>query len=144
MSEKTKLEELQERRASQREAKKVAEREQFEKDYEKLIELEMEHDVVRAVKVDFFVADLPTRAFMRAPNRAEYKRYRDLVNKAAAKKDAGAVTEAADQLAKACWIYPTEKETREAMLDSFPGLLASIAHEATQLAEGKAEEEGKD
>lgn len=139
----SKIEEIQKRRAERRQQHTEAEAEQFEKDLEALEKLELEHDSIVGVKVRF-VPGQPTRAFLRAPTSAEYRRYRDLVGKAAVKKNVTGQTEAQDQLAKACWVYPTEPKDREAMLEEFPGLLASIVIEAAKLAEGKAEEEGKD
>lgn len=143
MSEKTKLEQLQEQREKQRADRGKQEAAQFEKDFEALVGLEVEHDRVAAVKVTF-VPGLPTRAFLRAPTRLEYQRYRDMVGRAVEKKNIKAQSEAQDQLAKSCWVYPSEAKERDAMLEAFPGLLASIVLEATKLAEGKAEEEGKD
>lgn len=142
MSELT-IEQLQELRAKNREERESAEKEQFRKDLAALVDLESAHDRVASVKVRF-VPGHPTRAFLRAPSRAEYQRYRDTYAKAAEKKNTKAQTDAMDQLAKTCWVYPLEQKDRDAMLEEFPGLLASILIEATKLAEGKAEEEGKD
>jgi hypothetical protein len=63
-----------------------AEEAQYEKDLGALIALEDEHGSIASVKVSRFVAGQPTRAFLRTPNAAEYKRYKDLVFRAAADK----------------------------------------------------------
>lgn len=145
MDPRKRIEELMERRDSRRAALAEKEAEQLVVDLEALEKLESELDVrVRAVVVSY-QSGFPTRAFVRTPGPSEYKRYKDTVQRAvSSKNDSGTgVGKALDQLARACWIYPTEQVDRDAMLAAFPGILGSIATVATELGEGKAEEEGK-
>lgn len=139
-----KIEEIQKRRAEKREAKEKAEKEQFVTDLEALESLEDEFGKIVSVKLDFSEG-FPTRVFLRAPKRAEYQRYRDLVGKATQQKNTKGVTEAQDQFAKSVWVYPAQadQQAREALLEKFPGVLGNILLEALKLAEGKAEAEGK-
>ncbi len=66
------------------------------------------------------------------------------------KKSTKLAGDAVELLAKACWVHPKPNENgdkmseaQEAMLDTFPGLLNTLAIAAAALAEGK-EETGKD
>lgn len=140
-----KIEEMLKARAEKRDALKKMEEEQFARDLEALMQLEEEYGYgnIVGVKVNF-TPGLPTRAFLRVPDRAQYQKYRDNGTKAVGQKNTKGHTDALDVLAKSCWAYPKEHEAKEAMLEATPGLLASIGHEAIKLAEGKAEEEGKD
>lgn len=130
------------------EAKRVeraaAEEAQYEKDLEARLELEDEHGTVAAVKVSRFAPGQPTRAYLRTPNSAEYKRYKaQMFAAAGSKKSAMSPQQIQEQLAEACWIYPASKEAKAAMLEAFPGLLTPLSMAAAALAEGTAEEEGK-
>lgn len=137
------IEEIEARRAKRKAEQEEAEKAQYEVDLEALDALEAEHGVIAAVRVTRFVKGHPTRAFLKTPTQAQYKRYVDQVAKAHAKDNKKAVRDAQELLAKSCWVYPKEEKEREAMLDAFPGILTSIAISATALAEGRAEEEGK-
>jgi hypothetical protein len=134
--------EAQERRAKKHAEQKSAATDQFAKDIEALEVLEEEHGRIASVKVESFRPGLPTRVFIRTPKPAEYKRYRDMVEKAV-KKDTKR-SEVGDQLARACWVYPGSKDEQDQMLEASPGLLVSILLQATALAEGAAVDEGKD
>ena len=141
----SKVEELEAKLAAKRADRAKAEEAQYEKDLGALIELEDEHGSIASVKVSRFVAGQPTRAFLRTPNAAEYKRYKDLVFRAAADKRAATSAQAAqEQLARSCWVYPAGDAAQVAMLEAFPGLLTPLSMAAAALAEGKAEEVGKD
>lgn len=135
------IEELEARRAARRAEREQAEREQYAQDLEALEALEDEHGTVAAVKVAMFTPGFPTRAFIKTPTNAQYKRYVDQVGKAVEKKNQKSQREAQEILAKSCWIYPKEEADRAAMLEKFPGLLTTIALAGAALAEGKAEEE---
>lgn len=142
MSEKTdKLEaELEKLRAS----KAKAEETQYEADLEARLELEQEHEAIAAVKVARFISGQPTQAYVRTPSSAEYRRFRTLVHKAVGQKNPSAQAEASEQLARSCWVYPKTDEGRNAMLAAFPGILTPLANAAAALAQGNAEDVGKD
>lgn len=140
---KSKLEEIQERRTERAKAEAAAAEAQLVTDLEALEVLEEEHGVIAAVKVARFREGHPTRAFLRTPKPAEYKRYVDSVSKSYEKKNQRGQRDAQEILAKSCWVYPEDDKAKDAMLEAFPGLLTSIAIAAAALAEGKQEEEGK-
>lgn len=144
MSEKLTIEQLEERRAERKKVHADAEAEQFATDLAALDALEIEHGdgTIGAVKVQFKKGH-PTRAFFKTPTKMQYDRYRKQIQKAVEKKNLSAQYEAQELLAKSCWIYPVEQEAKDEMIDSFPGLYASMAIGAASLAEGRNEEEGK-
>lgn len=144
----TRIEELEAKLEAKRVERAAAEATQYEADLEARIALEDEHGTIAAVKVSRFVPGQPTRAYLRTPTRVEYKRYKDQVYTAASAKSAGrkpatSMQEAQEMLAMACWVYPESKESKDSMLDAFPGLLSPLTITATGLAEGAAEDEGK-
>lgn len=136
------IEEMEARLAEKREARAKAEEAQYERDLEARMGLEDEHGTVAAVRV-LFKAPHPTRAFLKTPTAAQYKRYVDQIGKAVEKKNQKSQREAQEMLARSCWVYPADEKDRDAMLEEFPGLLTSIAIVAASLAEGKSEDEGK-
>ena len=138
-----KIEELEQLRAANKEAREAAEKEQYAKDLEALCKLEEEHETIASVKVARFRKGQPTRALLRTPDTIEYKRYVDQIGRAVDKKNTNAMRAAQELLANACWVYPKSPEEKKEMLEAFPGLLTSIALAAAALAEGKSEEEGK-
>jgi hypothetical protein len=115
-------------------------------DLEAEVALTIEHGTVAGVKVARFVPGHPVRAFVRTPTSPEYKRYKDLIFRAANEKKGAAMSgkAAQEQLARACWVYPASDEAKDAMLEAFPGLLTPISQAATSLAEGQTEDTGKD
>lgn len=137
---KTKIEELEEKLAASRTARALAETEQYAKDLEARIALEDQYGNIAAVQVARFTPGQPTRAYLKTPTGPQYKKYKDLIYRAAGRKDSGAQQDAAEGLARACWVYPA-KEQQEAMLEAFPGLLTPLANAAAALAEGKSEDE---
>jgi hypothetical protein len=140
----SKIEELEAKRAEKLAARAKAEEAQYEKDLEARIRLEDEHGTLAGVKVVGFVPGQPTHAFVKAPLPAQYKRYKDLVQRAGdEKRGATKRADAIDQLAQDAWIYPESAEERAAMLERFPGILTPIFVAAVRLAEGKNEDEGK-
>ncbi len=140
----SRAEELEAKLEAKRAERAKAEEAQYEKDLEARIALEEEHGTIAAVKVSRHVAGQPTRAYLRTPTSAEYKRYKaQLFALAGGKKCALSPQGVQEQLAESCWIYPAGKEAQAAMLEAFPGLLSPLSQAATALAEGAAEEEGK-
>lgn len=138
------VEEMEALLASRKADREKAKADQYAKDLEAYAALDEEHGGgVARVCVSVFKQGQPTFAVLRMPSGVEYKRYVDQVNRAAEKKNVKATRDAAELLAKACWVYPKEKEAQESMLEEFPGLLTSMAIAASSLAEGKAEDEGK-
>ncbi len=142
---KTKLEELEELREKKLEERAKAETAQYEKDLEARIRLEDDHGVLAAVRVVPYKPGLPTRAYVKTPSAAHYKRFTDLVNRAGDdKKSHGKKHDAIEQLARAAWVYPEAEEDRERMFEAMPGILNSIASAAATLAQGQNDEAGKD
>lgn len=139
----TRIEELEAKLEVSRAARAKAEDEQYEVDLEARIALEEEHGTIAAVKVSRFTPGQPTRAFLRTPTGSEYKRYKTQIHKAVDKKNITSQQEAADLLARSCWVYPATDDAKVAMLDAFPGLLTPLSMAAAALAEGKTEDEGK-
>lgn len=136
--------ELEAKLEAKRAERAQAEEAQYEKDLEARIQLEDEHGTIAAVKVSRFVAGQPTRAYLRTPNSAEYKRYKaQMFAVAANKKSPLSPQQIQEQLAEACWVYPAAKDAKAAMLEAFPGLLTPLSMAAAALAEGTAEDEGK-
>lgn len=140
----TKVEELEQRREERREALRQKRDEQLVKDLEAAEKLEEEHGFVAGVSVTRFVEGHAARAFVKAPEPAQYKRYRDNVGKGVQKENAKHVREAQDELANACWVYPLTPEERNAMAEEHAGIRTQIALAAIRLAEGRQVEEGKD
>lgn len=143
----SKVEELEAKLAARRAARAKAEEAQYEKDLEARIELEDEHGSIASVSVARFVDGHPTMALVRTPSSGEYKRYKAQMFRAAHDGKKGApVGQAAAQelLARACWVWPASEEARDAMAEAFPGILTPISQAAAALAEGKAEDTGKD
>lgn len=141
----SKVEELEAKLQAKRAERAKAEEAQYEIDLQARLDLEEEHENLSSVQVPRFTPGQPTRAYVRTPNAAEYKRYKDLTYKAV--RDPKATTSiqgAQEQLARACWVYPGTKEAQDSMLAAFPGLLTPLSSQAVALAEGKGEDEGKD
>lgn len=140
----SKVDELEKQLQDRRDARAKLEVEQYEKDLQARLDAEDEHGTVAAIKVARYLPGQPTCAYVRTPQPAEYKRFKQQIMRAGEDKGKAKRTEdAIDLLAKACWIYPVEEEDRDAMLDAFPGLLTPISAAAAALAEGKSEDEGK-
>lgn len=137
------LQAIEDRLERKREEKAKAERAQRIIDLQAREKLEEEHDAISAVKVARHVAGQPTMAFIRTPSPGEYKRYRDTTAKSATSKNTKSQNDAADLLARACWVYPADRDAQDAMLEAYPGLLVSLTIAAQKLAEGNAVDEGK-
>lgn len=119
---------------------------QRETDLEALDALEVEYgdSNVAAVHLpaDRWVPDLPTLAVARCPKPAEVKRYRDTTAKAHGSGDIRAVTDAAEQIASTCLVYP-EKDTYERLREARPGIHVQLGRFAIDLVMGSSEEQGK-
>jgi hypothetical protein len=134
---------LEKRRAEREEASAKARAEQRLLDEEAYEDLKDEH-AVASVSTSRFVEGQPTMAIVRMPTPSEYKRYVDQIGANVAKKSTKGQRDAQELLANSCWVYPREVEARKAMLEVFPGLLTPLSMAAAKLAEGNAEEEGKE
>lgn len=132
-----------ERRTKSAEAELAAREEQFADDIEaiEVLEHELGARIHYSKQVRNFTPGLPVVVGVRAPEPAEYKRMFSGVNKNGASGDAK--VQALLQLAGVCWVYPAEKEKREAMVEANAGLLASVGNFANTLAEVELREEGK-
>jgi hypothetical protein len=96
--------------------------------------------VHHSAQVRQYVRGLPVVVGVRAPDAAEYKRFFQQVQRAG---NADAKIAAHALLAEACWVYPEDKPTRDAMLAANGGLLASVGNFAAALAEVELKEQGK-
>ncbi len=140
----SKVAELEAKRAKLQAERAAAEEAQYEVDLEARIELEELHGIVAHVKVARFRPGQPTHAYLRTPTRDEYKRFKaQIFASSSGKKGAVSPQVASEMLATACWIYPSEKDAQDAMLDAFPGLLTPMSSAAAGLAQGEEETEGK-
>ena len=140
----SRIEELEKKLADKRAERAKAEEAQYELDLEARLALEDEHGTIAAVKVARFAPGQPTCAYLRVPTGPEYKRYKDQIHYAVEAKSVPKQQNAAETLAKSCWVYPSTDEAKKAMLDAFPGLLSPLANAAAALAEGKSERLGKE
>lgn len=137
----TRLEGLEAKLEERRIARNAARDEQKAVDLEAKFALLDEFDTLATVEATGFKPGVSVLAFVRAPNAAEYKRYKDQLFRAADKKSAMASKDAGELMARACWVYPPVGEAQSAMLEAFAGLVSSISAAAIALAEGKVEEE---
>ncbi len=138
----SKIEEIEARRAARRAATDEKRTEQEEKDLEAIEALEVKNDEpLKTMSAAGFVPGLPVRVGFKAPSAEYYKRFCQQVRRAGSNLEARG--SAQDLLGASCWVYPEDKATRDSMLAAFPGILVSVALEATKLAELTAEDEGK-
>lgn len=137
----TKIEELEKKRADVLAARAKAEEAQYEKDLEARFALEDEHGPCAEIKMPVYKGGQPTRAYVRTPAPAEYRRFKDIVQRN--EKNASKQAEAGEQLARSAWVYPAGDEAKASMLDAYPGLLTIITVAAAELAQGARVDEGK-
>lgn len=139
------LEDIEKKRAARRSAHDSARQEQETADLAAIDALEEASGApLHTMTANAFKPGIPVRAAFRAPTAAEYKRYCDLVGRAATKGDSDARKKAQEQLAASCLVYPAaDSDARKAMLEELPGVLISVALEAAKVAELRAEDEGK-
>lgn len=95
-----------------------------------------------SAEVKQYVQGLPVVVGVRAPEPAEHKRLVSMVNKNGSNADAK--VSAVATLAQSCWVYPEDKETRDAMIEANAGLLSSVGNFAYSLGEVELKAEGKD
>jgi hypothetical protein len=126
--------ELEARRATRKETTAKAREEQYVKDLERVDEIETEHgdDRVAVLKVPSFVAGLPTLVVVSTPQPLVFKRFRQMVRKAASNTEA--MGAAKDLLASSCIAYPDEV-TYARMKDSWPSIHDNVGVEAIRLGE---------
>lgn len=137
-------EEIEAKRAARAAEADAARAEQETADLEAIDALEASSGAAfRTMTANGFKPGVSVKIAFRAPSGPEYKRYCDLVGRAADKRDATARRTAQEQLAESCWVYPADKDARQAVRDAFPGTLLSLAIEAAKFAELRSEEEGK-
>lgn len=143
---KSKIEEIEERRAKRKAGIAEAREVQFAVDLEALDELEIAHGdgAVERLDVERFVPPHPTFVVLKTPSSAQYKRFCDQVSRATKHQDPKARRDAENMLGESCWIYPAEPDARKSMLEEFPGLILSVAIRAAKLVEANEVAEGKD
>lgn len=140
------IERLEAERARKKAARADASKLQYLEDLKALSALEEDDPdaTFGVVKLPTFIPGLPTRVFVRTPTSSEYKRLNEKIRKAHAKSDVDGVTKAQEELARCCWVYPKGDDLRKAVLEAAPGALNAVVVVASRLAEGRAEDEGKD
>jgi hypothetical protein len=133
------IEEIEARRAKRREATEKARDEQYEKDLVEVDKLEEQFgpDRVSVLKMNSFVAGLPTLVVVRTPESAVFNRFRQMVRRSAAKPME--VGNAKDLLATSCVVYP-EAAAYERIREEWPSVHDNVGNEAVRLGEA----EGKD
>lgn len=139
------IEEIEKRRSARRAAHDAGRAAQEAIDLEAIDAIEeSQGEPLHTVTLNTFRAGVPVRIAFRTPAPLEYRRYSDLVTRAAQNKDQGARRQTQEQFATACLVYPAaDSDARKAVLDVAPGLLLSIAIEAAKVAEARSDEEGK-
>lgn len=130
---------IEARRAERKEATKKARNAQYAIDVEKVEALEQEHGDgrVRVLKMPSFVPGLPTLVVVKTPTELVFKRFRQMVRKAAT--DAEAIGAAKDLLAASSIAYPDEV-TYARMKGAWPSIHDSVGNNA--IAMGEAEGKG--
>jgi len=143
MDAKTKIAEIEQKRAERKAALAAAREEQLANDLEALDALEQEHGdhAIARLDVDGFKPGHTAFVALRSPSSIEYQRFCDMIARAG--NDAKKKLEAQNMLAESCWCYPKEKDARKAMLEAYPGMLLSVAVRAMKLAEATEAAEGK-
>lgn len=131
------------RRTEKKDAEAKAREAQFAADLEAIEALESKLGlrIHYSAQVRTFVAGMPVVVGVRAPEPSEYKRMFSMVNRTGGNGDAK--VSALLTLAQACWVYPEDKVTRDAMTEANAALLASVGNFANTLAEVELKEEGK-
>lgn len=145
----TTLEELQEKidaakaaRAEKFGALEIARKTQELADREAIAEIESSDPIV-IMAVTGYRAGCPVALVgVRPPTSAEYKRYKDLVNRASQKGDADTRVAEQERLGNACIVYPSP-EVRAQLKEYCPGLAISVGVEIAKFGEAAAVEEGK-
>ena len=138
------LDEIEARREARRQTYEAARSAQRAKDIEALDALEEAHGygAVRVVEPARWVPGLPTLAVVRAPDPAQFKRWRDRLRGEAAKEGRGDLAKPTEELADVCIVYP-DQETYARLREASPGLHLGAGNAAAALATGKEIEAGK-
>jgi hypothetical protein len=127
---------------AQREAQLVVDYEAIES-----IEDELGPSNVSVVELNAFAPGLPAAFAVKVMPPAVGKRYHDRLKpqqgRSGQMKPVDAIS-AVEEVGAVCLVYPPAGETRDALLDARPNLLAQAGGEAIKLAEGRAESEGKE
>jgi hypothetical protein len=120
--------------------KQAAHDTQLQLDQRALYDLMVEHDGdVAEVPVQVYRKGLPTMAIVRAPSRAEVKRFQDRIQRDEKK----GYTEGLIQVGVTCLLYP-DKDTFSQMLERVPSLDVACGRAAVEMAIGRVKTEGKD
>ena len=138
----TTLEAIEARRAARREKTAAAKAVQYVLDMEQLDKLEEKHGdgAVKALHAPSHTAGLPTMVIVKSPAASAYKRFQDLVREA--KGHQGAIAAAAEQLARACIVYPDAAQLA-AMVEAYPNTMADAANAAAAFVQLQTEAEKK-
>lgn len=138
------VEEIEARREARRQAHEAARAEQRGKDMGALDQLEDEHGygAVRAVEPARWMPGLPSLVVVKAPDPAQFKRWRDRLRGEAAKEARGDLAKPTEELADVCVVYP-DAGAYARMREASPGLHLSVGNAAAALATGKELEAGK-
>lgn len=139
------IEEIEKRRADRKASHDKARQDQEVVDLDAIDALEaISGEPFMTMSANGFKAGVPVKVAFRSPSAIEYKRYCDMVGKAQAKNDPLARRQGQELLALVCLVYPpSDSDSRKALLDSFPGVLLSVAIECAKAAELRNEDEGK-
>lgn len=144
------VEEIQKRRADRKAAQNSKRLEQYVLDLEELDRLEEQHGdgriVVHHISDDEgtpsrYVDGCVTLAVFRLPTRVEMKRYQDQC-KPDRKGRPGDTVAAANQVARACRLYP-DAESWTQLIETYAGIDVHAAVSVLEAVSGVAEEEGK-
>lgn len=136
------IEEIEARRSARKAEIAKQRAVQLAVDLEALDALEVEHGdgSVRRVDVERFTPGMPTLVVVRAPTRAEFKRYQDGCKGIGGQK--GDALAAANLICETCLVYPSREDFAK-LLEVSPGIQAIAGVAAVELSAGKAAEEGK-
>lgn len=138
-----KLDEAKAKRAAKLDVLENARMVQELADREAIAELESDGEPLVIMNLKGYRAGCPVAVIAaRHPKNAEYKRYKDLVNRAAQKNDSAARLTEQERLGNACIVYPSP-EVRAQLQDYCPGLAISVGVEIAKYGEAAAVEEGK-
>lgn len=142
------------RRKAKADAEKLPRLEQEAADLERVAELEEEHGSERVLVVRLPHGWTPGRgaatlvaALLPETEDRKFRRWKDLAMHTRNAKAAD-ITEAENQFAASCIVYPdrkseAEKAMYEATIQLAPGILGHVAAQVAEWVQGKAEERGK-
>ena len=141
-TQKTKLEEIEERRAKRKAKAQEARAEQEAIDLEAIDKIEVEKGLdLKTLRLNITGTGLPVLVAIKAPDETYYKRFKQRVRRADGNAEKRG--DAQEELAASCWVYPDDEQVRKSVTSAAPGTLMSIFVEAIKLAELASEAEGK-